>query len=659
MNGDSFFSRHPGLAEQISRHLFNAVVIYSFESGEPASVYANPLFYKLTGASPDDIIGKPPQLSFNHSRTPSDRYLDFMNHVLERKPVHGELQLFTENEQSLWVTARSVPLTTPGQNPPALLVVLNDLTQLKKKERELEQAQRTADESARVKEKFLAKMSHEMRTPINAVLGMAQLLEDTPLNQKQKEFVEELRLSSENLLAMVNDILEFNMIDSGGLQLNHRPFNIRKQLQLLVDKLTERAKEKGLSMELVISEKAPEKVGGDPVRLSQILMNLIANAIKFTKYGGVKVLVRSEEHSNEKVLIEIKVKDTGIGISPELMSNIFENFPRASGITNYTYGTTGLGLSLANELTRYMGGKLDVESVVGTGSVFTVSIPFEKIGKTKESGEAEPSRNKTDDDKSLEGKRILVVDDYMVNRRIVKGMLEKEGCSVDQAADGETGLKMIREGEYDIVFMDVQMQGMDGLDVTRKVREEEAESGRHLPIVAITASVLDKDIIACREAGMDHFIGKPFNKNDLIEAVKTDYSSETTAKKTSPPETETDSETDIEDRINLSVLSEMAGGNREMMDDMIDLFKTQTPELLRKADDEIRQGEFLAAGKTVHTLKPTFTYMGLDRAFNLSAEIERLAADHDENEEVDADTFREKFAELKTGIENALSKIGS
>lgn len=255
------------------------------------------------------------------------------------------------------------------------------------------------------------------------------------------------------------------------------------------------------------------------------------------------------------------------------------------------------------------------------------------------------------DANTLAGKRILVIDDYMVNRRIVKGMLEKEGCLVDQAGDGETGLNMIREGEYDLVFMDVGMQGMNGNDVTRKLREDETQSGTHLPVVAITASVLERDIIACIDAGMDDFIGKPFNKNDLITAVSADYTSGNTIAKEringSESALKLDSDMESEDEINLSTLSEMAGGNRKIMDEMIELFRSQTPKLLQKADDEIKREDFLAAGKTVHMLKPTFKYMGLERAFKLSAEIEDITTDLDPDEKIDSQLLGIKFAELK------------
>lgn len=262
-----------------------------------------------------------------------------------------------------------------------------------------------------------------MRTPLNGILGMTQLLEGKYLDEENADYVEEIKLSAENLLAIVNDVLEFNFLKSTDFKLENRKFNIRKLLRQVVDNIRNQTEEKGLDLELVISENVPEYLVGDSVRLSQVVMNILSNSVKFTKKGEIAIYVTNRDVKDGKIPIDLKIKDTGIGIPESMINDIFESFNQASKSTSYKFGGTGLGLSLVKHLVGYMDGKIDVESTEGVGTSVSLQIPFYLPDKAVDFKTLKSSE--TDSEKeSFSGHKILIVDDYVVNRRIVKGMMD-------------------------------------------------------------------------------------------------------------------------------------------------------------------------------------------------------------------------------------------
>jgi len=462
-------------------------------------------------------------------------------------------------------------------------------------------------------------MSHEMRTPLNGILGITQLLEGKELDKENSDYVEEIKLSAENLLAIVNDILEFNFLKSTHFKLENRKFNIRKLLHQVVDNVRNQTEEKGLGLELVISENVPEYLVGDSVRFSQIVMNILSNSIKFTKEGEIAIFVTNRDSENGKIPIELKIKDTGIGIPESMINNIFESFSQASKSTSYKFGGTGLGLSLVKQLVGYMGGKIDVESKEGEGTSVYLQIPFylpEKAVdfKTLKSSETDSKRE------SFSGHKILIVDDYTVNRRIVKGMMKKLGVDADEAEDGSIALEMVDQNDYSAIFMDVHMPGMGGLEATRRIREHDKKSKKDVPIIAITASVLDRDIEECKQAGMDGFIAKPFTYDELYnsfkEFIKNGRSSNTTA------------QSNDSSGIDLKNLYELTGGDEDLLKEIMELFLDQTPGLMSNVVSHFKSKEYDQVKEFSHTLKPTFTYVGMEKATELAEQIELLAGEN-------------------------------
>lgn len=643
MSGDiQFLKEHTTLISKLLNYTFDACLICRpFNDGLKA-VYANQTFYSLTEQSEENVIGSNPQLTANKA-TADNIYQEILKSFKSNQTFEKECSGLSRSGTPFWFIVKSYTIDDEGGR--FCVILMKDITIRKKRENALTKAVEAAEDSKVAKDKFLANMSHEMRTPLNGILGMAQLLEGTELNEEQKEFVSEVRHSAENLLAIINDILEFNFLKSTKFKLENRKFSLKKQLRSLVETIRGRAEEKGLKLELVISDKFPDHLLGDSVRLTQILMNLIGNSIKFTNEGGVTILARAKEPENGRIPVEIKVKDTGIGIPKSMIEDVFESFNQASKTTSYKYGGTGVGLSIVNQLVGHMDGRIDIESEVGKGTAITLILPFEQPETAtdfKSTDQATPAEKK----EQYPGHKILIVDDYPLNRRIVKGMLNRLGVEVDEAEDGSDALKMSEENNYSAIFMDVHMPGMGGLEATRKIREREEKSGKTTPIVAITASVLDRDIEECRNAGMDGFMAKPFTYNQIYENFK---------KFVVEGNNSSDSEKQSKDEADLFLenLEEMTGGDRDLILEMLNLFLEQTPDLMNRISDHFEKGEFDLVKSTSHTLKPTFTYVGMESATELANRIEEMSA----KEEIPKDALGKKIDELKNVCEDAIEKV--
>jgi signal transduction histidine kinase/ActR/RegA family two-component response regulator len=388
-------------------------------------------------------------------------------------------------------------------------------TEIYLRAQQLQLANEKLRESEQLKEQFLTNMSHEIRTPMNAIIGFADLLIKTKLNEKQIQFITAIRDSGQNLLGIINDILDFSKIQAGMLELENIPFSVRSLVASVHTLLESKAAAKNVAFLINCESKIPELVSGDPTRLTQVIVNLAGNAIKFTEKGFVKLNVTLKETTENYCLIEFRIEDSGIGIAAENLHTVFERFIQANADTTRKYGGTGLGLSIVKKLVELQGGKIEVASELGKGSTFTTTIPFEKASTGQLKGNT--SSPITNEHQQLKGVRVLLAEDNKMNQLLAVEVLTRFGIFTDVADNGKLAIEKSLQQKYDVILMDMQMAEMDGYQATAYIREELKQD---VPIIAMTAHAMAGEREKCLSLGMNDYISKPFHTAELYEKIK-------------------------------------------------------------------------------------------------------------------------------------------
>jgi PAS domain S-box-containing protein len=484
---------------------------------DPAGIITdvNKQMEALTGCTRDELIGAP----FKSYFTDPERAEAGIKLVLsEKKVTDYELTACARDGKQTVVSYNATTFYDRGRTLQGVFAAARDVTERKRVEAELQQAKAMAETASQAKSDFLASMSHEIRTPLNAIIGIADLLAKTPLSPEQDKYVQIFRRAGDNLLNLINDILDLSKVEASQLELERTGFSLSDLLEKVKEMVAVRAQEKGLDLVCEIAPNVPNDLIGDPTRLRQVLLNLLGNAIKFTESGKVALRVALEADSSVASILRFTISDTGIGIAGEKLGAVFERFTQADSSTTRRYGGSGLGLTISKRLVELMGGSIRVESGVGTGSVFSFTVPLEIW--------TEPTRRAavpvgTDPEPALPALHILLVEDSPDNRTITVAYLKETPYHVEIAENGAVAYAKFIAGQFDLVLMDRQMPVMDGLTATRAIREwERANQRPPTPIVALTASALKGDQEQCMAAGCTAYLTKPIKQEVLLQAIR-------------------------------------------------------------------------------------------------------------------------------------------
>jgi len=471
-----------------------------------------------------------------------------------------------------------------------------------------EEATRTAESAVKAKQQFLSNMSHEIRTPMNAIIGFTKVVLKTELTTKQREYLSAIKMSGNALIVLINDILDLAKVDAGKMILEQTPFRMAISISAMLHLFEPKIQEMNLNLIIDYDNNIPDVLIGDPVRLHQIVMNLVSNAVKFTSKGKISVSVHLLKNEEDKVTIEFVVSDTGIGIAESKIGKIFENFQQASSGTSRLYGGTGLGLAIVKQLVVLHNGIISVKSKVGEGSSFSFILSF-----LKTKAEVELDDEILELDSELKNIRVLVVEDIALNQLLMRTILDDFGFELEIASNGKIAIEKMKENSFDIVLMDLQMPEMNGFEATDFIRNQ---MHSNIPIIALTADVTTVDLAKCKEVGMNDYIAKPIDErllyNKIVGLVK--KSDIVTAEVLGVEEMNEEKCTD------LSYLLKCTKANPTLMMEMISLYLEQTPQLIATMKKAMKDKDWSLLYSAVHKMIPSFAIMGISNEFEIMAQ---------------------------------------
>ncbi len=646
--------------------------------------YVNPAFCRNTGYSKDEAIGLTPSV-LKSGKLPQSFYKKLWDTIKAGKVWHGRFHNKKKDGTLFWEDAVISPVVDDRGEIIHFIAIKYDVSgvvmleeELQRRLSELEEARAKAEEASRSKSEFLANMSHEIRTPLNGIIGMLSLLSGTRLDDDQRYYVTTASTSAEVLLTILNDILDLSKIESGKLVLEQIDFNLYLLIETITTSIKIIASQKGLDMKVDIADDTPACLKGDPTRLRQILMNLLSNALKFTKEGWIKLTVRPRAVEANVVELHFAVSDTGIGINDEQKAKLFKAFSQADSSITRRFGGTGLGLAISKRLSQFMDGSIGVESEHGKGTTFWFTVRLKKGDESSEECNKAKKGNtggiETLTKKAAErykGNRVLVVDDNAVNQQVILSMLKKFGIRAEAVGNGEEAIEALQVIFYDLVFMDIQMPVMDGIEATRIIRS--SDSGvinPRIPIVALTAHAFREEVKGFLEAGMNDHLAKPIIPEKLIACLERwlnkspaeqyykdkEYPNKAREmikeEKIKGKDEKRKKETIMlssEPRFDREALEERAMGDKDVFRLVIETFLNTVPQELARLETGIKEGNIEEVAVIAHTLKGSSANIGAMRFSALSKELE-IEAKKDEKE-VTLDALYSMAQEMKGEFE--------
>ncbi len=537
-----------------------------------------------------------------------------------------------------------------------IVIVARDITARKKFENELiearkkaEKAAKIAEEAVKAKQQFLSNMSHEIRTPMNAIVGFTKVVLKTELSEKQREYINAIKISGDALIVLINDILDLAKVDAGKMTFEKIPFKLSASVYAMLHLFETKIKEKNIELIKEYDTSIPEVLIGDPVRLHQIVLNLVSNAIKFTSKGKITVGVKLIDQDNDKATIEFSVSDTGIGIPPDRLESIFDNFQQATSNTSRLYGGTGLGLAIVKQLVQAQGGTIKVTSKQNEGSTFCFILSFKKAKDKSLPGD---NPNQQDDSEEVKNGKILVVEDVALNQLLMKTLLEDFGFEMEVAGNGRIAVEKLEKNRYDLVLMDLQMPEMNGFAATEHIRNQ---LKLDLPIIALTADVTTVDLEKCRSVGMNDYISKPIDDKILLKKLNQHLKANSNNKEKAKQMKDTNgAESQGQGKYtNLDFLRQLTKNNPDMISEMINVYLEETPELIKKMKQGLAKGDYEEVRAAAHSIIPSFSTMGM------SEEYAAMAKKIQENAEKKAnpDEIKELLSKIGRICENAYAEL--
>jgi len=629
------FEEKVRLHEKRYRDLFNhsqALICTHDMDGKLLTV--NPATCKILGFEEQEMLGRnlAEFIPEKHRVRFGDEYLGPIR--LNNGAVSGEFCVLSKSGEEIYLLYKNYRREEPGVEP-YVIGFSQDITDRIKMEKELRFTKQLTDEIARAKESFLAHMSHEIRTPMNGILGIASLLSKTQLEAQQRNYLQLIQESANNLLVIVNDILDLEKIVAGKLQLETIPFKIVDKIATTIQSFIYRAEEKELGLIFQNFIPADLVVKGDPYRLSQVLNNILSNALKFTETGHITIATAIRDNNEEHAIVEITISDTGIGIVRERLSTIFEPFEQADATISRKYGGTGLGLAICKNMIEMQNGELLVESEEGKGSSFIIRLPYQIGIEAMQDNEVKQEI----DYKSLGPRKVLVAEDVELNQFLARHILESWDFEVVIAGNGLEAIQQLGKEEFDCILMDVQMPEMDGIEATHRIRSLPDPVKANIPIIALTANALKGDSEKYLAAGMTDYLAKPFDEERLFRVISRNLTRIAPASpapaspappaearaKTAPTTTSSDdSNTAITHKNNntnmssanprlydLTMVQSVSGGDEGFIKKMVALFIETVPQNMQDLKNALQAENWEQVGKTAHKLKSTIDSMGI------------------------------------------------
>jgi len=597
---------------------------------EGRHILVNSYFEEEFGLKKEEIIGKTDLDLFEQDVAIEIMEID-QQVMKEKKSLNFEISIPIANGSIRIHLTEKFPLFDEQGEVYGMCGLATDITNQKDIEKELQQAKILAEEATKAKGDFLANMSHEIRTPMNAIIGLNHLLSRTEMNNKQKDYVSKVSYSATGLLGIINDILDFSKIEAGKMDIENIDFELNDVFENLLNLVGEKVRQKGLDLIVDVNKDVPPSINGDSLRIGQILINFVSNALKFTEKGEIKISCNLVSKENDSAVLKFSVKDSGIGLSDEQQNKLFQAFTQADSSTTRKYGGTGLGLSISKRLAELMGGSVGVEGELGEGSTFYFTINC-KVLKTHVS--KSKINISTELLNSIRGASILLAEDNEINQQVAVELLETEGFFVDVADDGKIACDKIEQKGYDLVFMDLQMPNMNGFEATDKIRKELNKTD--LPIIAMTADAMTGIEEKVKDAGMDDYVTKPIDLNQLwkclsqwIEPGERELPAGYTVKDTSE-------EVEVFPRIEgIDTESGLkrVGNNSKLYRNLLKKFVEDYSDVTKKIDELSINGKIEDAVREAHSVKGVSANLGAVELQNQMAVIEQKLKDGEDLKE--------------------------